>query len=63
MYLDLVRLGSFYREFGVGLLVRPLTLWEMCKLSRESGANFGELAPCLGIVNHGATTLGLETIF
>ena len=40
----------------------PLTLWEMCKLSRESGANFGELAPCLGIVNRGATTLGLEKI-
>ena len=40
----------------------PLTSWEMCELSGESGANFGELAPRLEIVNCGATALGLEKI-
>lgn len=37
---------SFYREFRMCLLVRgPLTLWEVCGLSGESGANFEESTP------------------
>ena len=40
----------------------PLTSWEMCELSGESGANFRELTPRLEIVNCGATALGLEKI-
>ena len=38
----------------------PLTSWEMCGLVRESGANFGEFPPHLGIVDRGATVLGLQ---
>ena len=38
----------------------PLTLWEMCGLSGESGANFGELTARFKIVDCGASDLGLQ---
>ena len=38
----------------------PLTSWEMCELNGESGANFKEFTPRLGIVDRGATVLGLQ---
>ena len=59
MYLALVRISPFYREFGVGLLVRLLTSWEMCGLSGKTRANFEEFTLRFRIVDHGATVLGL----
>lgn len=63
VYLNLVRLGSFCREFGVVYLLDATTTQAMCELSGESGMNFEELTSRLKIVNHGATALGLEKYF
>ena len=55
-----MRLGPFYREFRVGLLVRcHFHCGDVCGLSEESGVNFGKFIPYLKIVNHGLTVIGL----
>ena len=44
----------------MGLLVRcHFHCGDVCGLSGESGANFGEFIPCLRIVNRGVTIIGL----
>ena len=41
-----------WRVFSGSNCSDPLPSWEICGISGENGADFGESSPCFGMIDH-----------